>query len=629
MAPPAFQLQASAPPEDLSNASSIQRASARPAESDMQGEKKVEESNYARLTYDQQLDISRFCQKSHATILKWEKIRPDSAAKVASMNYADQNAVINEIFEEFQEHRSEFYQTFHGHLNTTRLTYVPGSTASVPTMENIKRRGMSHRHFVTFNKHPLAKEEMYRQLNSGKFPQYLQEITRLYTLKTPGMMNFLKTLFNEFGRMNFNPVSHTYYLKVHVGLTGEVDALGGIASPSGKVGNLEGSAGLSIPVGAHMKAYAVSYENELGIKWTMDFLSTGANFGAAVGAELTKTAAGDVSKDSLNQSLSIESSYGTTYINAGTARPIQYFPPQYFRKWNLNTSMDAGASGSMAKDAGVSAGGSGGQSEGMMRIGNLDFDTSGWTQAFSAGDSGYERENSGTTLGGEMNINFGMGLSKGRKNVRKFQGLGPARERKEKARKEGPLLTLIATIHFKSDEFNLDSNDKMKIARVADHIKEHEIYYPGDPFVVRIAGTATQRWITPEKSARERGIHTSDLDQQDPNREDEISDRLNIRLAGQRANTVKEFLKDHIFNRDRIPRDLTKESTIKVDSPRIVRPKNISRSDNHPNDRYVTIKVFYDRNGDNNIHRPMKKEILDWIDQAQGENRPWIQEEGE
>lgn len=601
MTPPAFQIQASDPPED---GRTIQRASARPAESDMQGENKVTKSNFGRVSNEQQHMIDAFCSQAHRIIGKWKKIRPEHAKSMEEMSMKEYKTEMRHINDQLSDLIHDFDSTFTGTRHvTTKETAIPNSSDA--------HKGSGHYHMMAWTYNPLVKAEVIRQLNAGYFPQYLREMEAMYgnSFAMTGLSPYVR-IFEEEGLWKFSRIWHIYTLITHWGGSMTVDALNLIRDfmkemgkgSAKKGGGPKLDAGVGIPVGVFLKGYQISYENELGLAWKTDIYSIGAQGGLSASASASTGKSNN--EESTEITMGGESSGGSEEVNAGTAITFRYYPPQYFAKQNFNGAASLGYQ--LNAEAGGTSG-EAGEAGSILQIGEVVFDTSGKTASFSKSIDPSKLAEiwnaESTQVGAEAKYEIGIGTSLGMGKVRDFKGLGPSRK-KEMAGRGGWQRVLEAIVFFKSEESELDSDDWGTIMEVIDAIASHEKYYPGDVFELYITGTATQRWIAPDKSAKEQNLDTSGLPRNEERRQMELKNTLNIKLAGERAQTVKSEIETNLAYEKgtRLSDEVIHASTIIVRDPEIRRSTSKMASDNAPNDRKVVIELFYSSVAEDNLY---------------------------
>jgi hypothetical protein len=421
------------------------------------------------------------------------------------------------------------------------------NTPTITTLEtDLSGWGLSgHEHEIPFHLHGLAQKEVFRQLDAGYFRQYLKEMLTLHGFE----VTFFEyaDLFREYGDLEINRSPHHYDLITIFGV--------------------EGGAGEGLTGGLNLKGFTIKYSNDLGMAWNVDTWGGAGRLGAGVSLSPVEG--------------NIESSLGAKKINAGSADELKYYPPNYF---NYNFVKLAGGSVVLG----------GGYSVSTLSIGDVDFNTSGMVVK------------AGTADVGSAGLEMGLGFTKGG-DPYDFQGLGEA-EKQEVKNREGNWIAVIgAKVHFRSAENELDAKDLETIQEVVDSVVNHEKYYPGDIFKISVLGTATERWINPNKSAREQGVDVADINS-DPEISPDVkhwekADRLNTKLAEERAIITLQELSSQIQAReasfttgvlDKIPWN--------YDSKILFRdPADLKATDNAPTNRSAIISVYYNTTPEGNV----------------------------
>jgi hypothetical protein len=421
------------------------------------------------------------------------------------------------------------------------------NTPTITTLEtDLSGWGLSgHEHEIPFHLHGLAQKEVFRQLEAGYFRQYLKEMLTLHGFE----VTFFEyaDLFREYGALEINRSPHHYDLITIFGV--------------------EGGAGEGLTGGLNLKGFTIKYSNDLGMAWNVDTWGGAGRLGAGVSLSPVEG--------------NIESSLGGKEINAGSADELKYYPPNYF---NYN----------FVKLAGGSAVLGGGYSVSTLSIGDVDFNTSGIVVK------------AGTADVGSAGLEMGLGFTKGG-DPYDFQGLGEAEKQEVKNREGNWIAVFGAKVHFRSAENVLDAKDLETIQEVVDSVVNHEKYYPGDIFKISVLGTATERWINPNKSAQEQGVDVADINS-DPEispdvKQWEKADRLNTKLAEERAIITLQELSSQIQAReasfttgvlDKIPWNHGSKILFRD-------PADLKATDNAPTNRSAIISVYYNTTPEGNV----------------------------
>ncbi len=275
---------------------------------------------------------------------------------------------------------------------------------------------------------------------------------------------------------------------------------------------------------------------------------------------------------------------GSNEINAGTANEMRYYPPSYFRA-NLVTATTA------------SAGIGGGVAMGRMSFGDVDFDTSGLILRF------------GTSDVGEAGVDIALGGFFGG-SAYDVQDLAEPQAAQLQPRAGQWVPVIAGRCHFRTEEARLDSEDEASIDRVVEAILRHERFYPGDLFRIGVKGFASQQWSTPQASAREYGVDTSDINQPGSTREErdsQTAERLNEELARNRARVTGTLLASRILaQRSSFSAGVIDRSTLHDNQFEVIHVDSPDADTNAATNRYVQIAVYYNNSPDGNVnYNPM------------------------
>jgi len=421
------------------------------------------------------------------------------------------------------------------------------NTPTITTLEaDLSGWGISgHEHDIPFHFHGLAQKEVFRQLDAGYFRQYLKEMLTLHGFE----VTFFEyaDLFRKHGDLEIKRSPHHYDLITIFGV--------------------EGGAGEGVTGGLNFKGFTIKYSNDLGMAWNVDTWGGAGRLGAGVSFSPIEG--------------NIESSLGATKINAGSANELKYYPPNYF---NYN----------FVKLAGGSIVWGGGYSVSTLSIGEVDFNTSGMVVKAGTADVG--------AAGFEM----GLGFTKGGATY-DFQGLGEAEKQEVKNREGNWIAVIAAKVHFRSAENKLDAKDLETIQEIVHSIVNHEKYYSGDIFKISVLGTATERWINPDKSAREQGVDVADINNEREIYPDikhwEKADRLNSKLAEERAIITLRELSSQIQAKEAsFTTGLLDKIPWNYDSKILfIDPADLKATDNAPTNRSAIISVYYNTTPEGNV----------------------------
>lgn len=491
-------------------------------ESEQQAENIYAEQNFSRITETQQQMIDSLALKAHTLISRWGQLREMHTGGPITLDY---DTYITEL-RRMDRNMSRIFLDFKSDYTRT------------PTKLTLPERGMmgiapTTDHHIAFGDHPAAQSELYRQLNSGNFKQYLEEMKTLHGFEVTFIQ--YSEIFEEYGGLDVNPKPNHYDLITIFGI--------------------EGGAGEVVTGGLNFKGFTISYENDLGMKWKVDTWGGAGRLGAGVSLSPVE--------------LNVESSMGSTQINAGSAEEYKYYPPNYFN-WNLVTL------------AGGSAVLGGGYAVSTMSIGDVDFDTSGIVVK------------AGTADVGEAGIEVGLGVSRGG-DPYDIEGLGDA-EKEAVEPKSGNWISIIGgKLYFKSSENELDDDDLAVIEKIAAGIQNHENHFPGDIFKIAVLGTATERWLHPNHSGAEQGVDFSDIhSDQEKSKEEKgaaKAARLNQKLALERAHVTFNTLVDQIKGLKLTPGIL--DSVEWQVNAKIMDAEDELVSDNAPENRGAIIQIYY------------------------------------
>ena len=484
------------------------------------------ERNFNKLSDAQRRNITQFCNRAKQILERWGTLRP---AHQSSEFTGDYNSYVREmraISSELQSQMREFKR---------ELQNLPTHT----TREVTGPLGPSHIHRLAFHQNEQLREEVFRQLNVGHFPQYLKELATLHAYEV-NLVSYTE-LFKEFSDFEISSRPHVYRLQTLAGLD-----LG---------------AGEVLTGGVSGRGYKILYRNDLGMSWNVNVYGGNVRGGGGL----------SVSPVEVN----VDSSLGSDDINAGTAEEYRYFPPSYFNN-NLMTMI------------GLSAAVGGGYNVSAISLGDVEFDTSGFIVRAGTADVG--------EAGGEIGLGYFHGTG-----ANDFSGLPEAQEVEQAAIPNDWVRVLAAVVFFRSEEAELDSDDRSTIGQVVEAILRHDQHYPGDIFQIKVHGTATERWATPARSAQAAGVDVSDIEGED--RRSRIAERLNRRLALRRAQIAYDEFSNQIgtqrasltpgvldFSRWEVSRQILRVS-----------PENSDLTDDEPINRRVQISLYYKTSPDGNV----------------------------
>ncbi len=504
-------------------------------ESEQQAENAFGERNYLRISNAQQKLIDTFCAGAHADIEAWTALRSMHTGGPIDTDYdsyiKDLRSLDRQMNKRFAKFKRDFLQ----------------KTPTITTLEtDLSGWGMTgHEHEIPFHAHTLAKDEVFRQLNAGFFQQYLKEIRTLHGIEAS--LYEYSDLFREYGALNINRKAHHYDLITIFGA--------------------EGGAGEGLTGGVNLKGFTIKYSNDLGMKWKVDTWGGAGRLGAGVSLSPIEA--------------NIESSLGSTEINAGSADEWKYYPPNYF-DYNL------------VKLAGGGATMGGGYAVGTLSMGEVDFNTSGLVAKVGTADVG------------EAGFEVGLGFTVGG-DPYDYEGLGEAEKQEVQPREGNWTAVMRAKVHFRSAENALDDADIATIQQVIGSILNHEKHYPGDTFKIYVLGTATERWLSPNKSAAEQGVDVSDINDEASlsrnEKQQKKGERLNHKLAGERANIVFNELSSQIQGQATSFTPGVLDQVEWAHEGKILPrdPSDEAASDNAPTNRGAVISIYYNTTPEGNV----------------------------
>ncbi|MEL7315034.1 MAG: hypothetical protein AAFN08_08790, partial [Cyanobacteria bacterium J06559_3] len=222
----------------------------RDPESEQQGKNAFGERNYRRITNAQQELIDTFCTAAHADIEAWTSLRSMHTGGPIDTDYDSYIKDLRSLDRTMNKRFAKFKRDF--------LRQTP----TVTTLEtDLSGWGMTgHEHEIPFHAHGLARDEVFRQLNSGFFQQYLKEIRTLHGMEAT--LYEYSDLFRAYGALNINRKVHHYDLITIFGV--------------------EGGAGEGLTGGLNLKGFTIKYSNDLGMKWKVDTWGGAGRLGAGV-----------------------------------------------------------------------------------------------------------------------------------------------------------------------------------------------------------------------------------------------------------------------------------------------------------------------------------------------------------
>ncbi|MEM9213252.1 MAG: DUF4157 domain-containing protein [Cyanobacteria bacterium P01_F01_bin.150] len=503
-----------------------------------------DDAEYRRLTHAQANLINLFAAKAHATIQGWGELRSlhNSNSTLNPESYSKLTQRVRKIQRKLKKSYESLYINF---LNTESLS----------TKKNIhfSRKRPSYDHNISLAEHEIAQKEIARQLNSGYFPQFFKEMQTLHKGLSSELID-LEIIMSRYSSVNIKPKPHVYKLKTLIGIEKDTPLMSRF-SPS--------------RVGASVRAFEVSYQNDIGMSWKITVIVPALKIGIGF------------SGPSTGLPLDIESSFGSDFINAGIAQEYKYYPPGYF-----NAQMVSGLSAEASAGYGESISG--------LSFGDVDFDTS--------------------TSG--LGFNFKVPSSYGQAEVNTTQGLSTVvslpynktgLKKPEKKNLEEPTdvwQPFIGTrIYFKSGDFILDQEDDQCLEKVIVAMLHHEKIFPGDIFHINIEGAASSDWKTPRASSRQKGLSFREniSEKNSSTEEEQIALNLNIDLAKKRARMVKEeFLLKLISHKDQFTLGVLESSKVFANQYKVINPDSSYDGPNSPLHRYVNLQVRYQTSLKNN-----------------------------
>lgn len=479
-----------------------------------QGANVFKEANYMRLSEAQEEIIRIGVEKLHEAIEPWGELRSQGEGPL------------------MMEH-SEYERTLRGIHNNLRAAYRELDTNFTQSATTFTQEiEGSNTYQIPLRDHKMARVEVARQLNRDTFPIYYKELLTMHGLF--GALE-LKALMKEFLGVEVTKETHVYKLRTLIGVEAGVD--------------------VGVSGGGAFKAFRISYENDLGVKWSRTVVGAYAKGGVGVGVPIEAN---------------VESSWGSDQFSAGTATSSTYYPPSYF---------------DIVSASGASAGGGQGlqKSVGVLYLGDLAFDIGGKSVKF------------GTALvpGASSEVTpLGMFVGGPVSDVR---GLDYAKDVPEKKRGGGWIRVIEAKVYFRTEELALDRDDHRSLDSVVGSIVNHDRYYPGDACKILSKGYASEAWATPNSSAQDYHLDTSRIDAQQIGRDEKSQKKrnlLNEKLAASRTFVVNMALKNKLASK-RISAKISYDSL----GPEIIRSGLPAADRNEPTDRYVEVGVEYPKNG--------------------------------
>lgn len=481
---------------------------------DDQEESSFTEEQYYRLTNEQQILIENFGTEAHSIIKEWEDLRKIHTSENNKMTY-----------KEYHSRLVKMVRKLDGSYNKLRADF--NKTTSYWTVAFKLHGGdLTNKGKINFDNHRLTYKEVKRQLDVGKFSHYIKEISLLHHRQKVSLDKY-RDLLGITPKM----LLHKYTLKTLIGTEARI-----------------------LQAKKAERRYRIEYSNELGMSWSKDI--TVDSFAAEAGAGVGGTPVG----------LNVESSFGSSEINAGEANTIKYYPPNYF-----NYKPVMGASGG----ADLAGAGSG---KGILSIGEVAFNTSGktlklGTAAASVVSAGYQAEFGYAWKGGNLDH---------KKTLKKSEDI-PNKEKEPMDRTMKHILK--GTLYFNTEDMKLDEADNKVLDDMINSMMYHDDIYRGDIFLVDIEGLATERWRTPLESAKEKNMDTK-------GEKESIANSLNEKLAYERAMLTKQtFARKLEERRGMFDQKALKNSKFKVTSKVI--PRNKEGNDNAAKDRRVSINIAY------------------------------------
>lgn len=516
-------------------------------EEDSQESTAIREESYFRITNEQQLIIQGHTSRIHAIMQEWGRIRGHHIHSRPGESY-------EEYMEKVRILRRELYQAFN------QLDDDFSEQSFFTTSQEQDSVGWRHEHNESIFHFELFRHEVFRQLNTGSFPQFFKELMALHGWE-PGESSLISyyRLFREFDNFELSPQTHNYRLRILLGVEGDANVSGTSASAS-------------------IRGYIVEYENSyLDLSWEMR-LGTGS----------VDVRTGYSTPDDQTFGSSFDTSLGQDWLNAGIAQELRYYSPSYFSQTHLLQGMSADAQASMGMSAGASLS--------ILAIGDVEFNTSGLTGEVNA------------RLGAALTIGAELGIVNGENHTTHFHGLSEEVEDREREAQDNSWHEFVdANVYFRTEEYQLDRDDLITLLEIKESIERHHHFYPGDVFRMEFTGYATERWRTPVRSAREYREHgleirsnLSDLD------EDTVRLGMNQTWANLRAHNCRDIMIRVLQNRDdsQVNPLVIEESEFVINTPQIYEPESDNESegpDNSSEGRKVNIKVKYHLNNTGNI----------------------------
>lgn len=240
-----------------------------------EGENHFGETNFMRISDEQQIAIDDFAAIAKSTMQQWNDLRGahNPGGKQMSQE-AYQNALFG-LCDVLSARWKSFVATWPTTVNSTMETNIG--------------TGKGHTHMLNFSGFEAANKELARQLNAGTFVQALREIVALhgYDMKVNGGLSAYQDLLSRYGHYSSgSAVVHHYDMKTIIGIDG------------------------GFGVGGSTTYFEMTFHNALGMSWKMK-----------IRVRLMELSAGpDPIPGDLNLKL---------YGNA-SAREYRYFLPSYF-----------------------------------------------------------------------------------------------------------------------------------------------------------------------------------------------------------------------------------------------------------------------------------------------------------